>query len=206
MVACSPVDPAPPEYIHSNASRNTDYRLPEGSVDVSLYTIRLNMDHDVFDTTIFEGVSSIRFTNLKNTNQIVLHANGLTISEVVLQTSDGIQISLENENYESDSVTDILVLTTPTPLPGASDYYLQFTYTGILRVDGMHGFYRSQYIDANGDVRYLGTTQFQPVHARKAFPCFDEPSFKAAFDISIRHPQEYSAIGNSKETRVIDST
>lgn len=39
--------------------------------------------------------------------------------------------------------------------------------------------------------RWLGTTQFQPVHARKVFPSLDEPQYKAKFTLTIDRPASY---------------
>lgn len=40
--------------------------------------------------------------------------------------------------------------------------------------------------------RWMATTQFQPGHARQAFPCYDEPGFKATFDITMNREPDFS--------------
>ncbi|KAH8922077.1 leukotriene A4 hydrolase N-terminal domain-containing protein, partial [Atractiella rhizophila] len=50
----------------------------------------------------------------------------------------------------------------------------------------MSGYYRSPYGSGeNKENKFYAVTQFEPVHARAAFPCFDEPNFKATFSITM---------------------
>ena len=44
--------------------------------------------------------------------------------------------------------------------------------------------------------RAIVSTHFEPTDARSAFPCLDEPFFKATFHITIIHEQCYIALGN----------
>lgn len=45
-------------------------------------------------------------------------------------------------------------------------------------------------------LRYLATTHFEPTYARSAFPCFDEPHFKAKFKMSIFRDRFHIALFN----------
>lgn len=46
--------------------------------------------------------------------------------------------------------------------------------------------------------RYIATSKFEPTYARRAFPCFDEPAFKAEFSVKLVHPSGdgYNALSN----------
>jgi aminopeptidase N len=42
----------------------------------------------------------------------------------------------------------------------------------------------------------------EPVSARNAFPCFDEPEFKARFKISVVHNQNLKVLSNMPTSAV----
>ncbi|AGO09863.1 AaceriAAL127Wp [[Ashbya] aceris (nom. inval.)] len=73
---------------------------------------------------------------------------------------------------------------------------LSLKFTGILN-DNMAGFYRAKYEDKlTGETKYMATTQMEPTDARRAFPCFDEPNLKAAFDITLVSEPNYTHLSN----------
>jgi aminopeptidase N len=73
--------------------------------------------------------------------------------------------------------------SSPAPI-GSVPCRLEMDFNSSLS-DGLSGLYASRYTDSTGQVHTLATTQFEPTDARRAFPCFDEPIFKANFTISI---------------------
>lgn len=48
-------------------------------------------------------------------------------------------------------------------------------------------------------LRIAATSQMHPTHARKTFPCFDEPAMKAVFYITVIHPPGTFALSNGIE-------
>jgi len=74
-------------------------------------------------------------------------------------------------------------------------YELRIEFEGILN-DKLAGFYRSKYI-VDGKEKYLATTQFEATDARRAFPCIDDPSYKATFDVTVVIDRRLTAISNT---------
>ncbi|XP_026670128.1 glutamyl aminopeptidase-like isoform X2 [Ceratina calcarata] len=70
------------------------------------------------------------------------------------------------------------------------EYFLKLNFTGSLR-GKISGFYLSTYTDNNRSTRKLAVTQFEPLYARTAFPCFDEPGFKSIFIVRIVYAKKF---------------
>ena len=51
-------------------------------------------------------------------------------------------------------------------------------------------------MDAEGAEHFMATTQFEATDARRAIPCWDEPSVKAIFEITLVVPNQLQAISN----------
>jgi aminopeptidase N len=61
------------------------------------------------------------------------------------------------------------------------------------------GLYQTTYV-MDGITKYVAATQFEEVGARYAFPCFDEPEYKAVFEVKITHDASVKAFANTMET------
>lgn len=179
-----------------------DYRLPGGVIRTINYNLELTLEDDVFETNTFSGVLTLKFEALQATDEIKIHASKLVFSEAVLRKTN----SEEQEDPEDlnvslllpDPDTEIITIALTKGLVAEQEYELYFVYQAALRTEDMYGLYKSSYNDKNGNVVYLATTQFESTYARRAFPCFDEPSFKATFDIKINHPSSLNARSNTK--------
>jgi puromycin-sensitive aminopeptidase len=79
---------------------------------------------------------------------------------------------------------------------------LCLTFDGKLN-DKLRGFYRSAYTDATGTTHRLAATQFEATDARRAFPCWDEPDFKAVFASTLAIDPALTAVSN---TAVVSET
>ncbi|KAM3967324.1 aminopeptidase N [Aphomia sociella] len=173
--------------------RDPAYRLPT-STKPSHYELTLDPYFDDAPTIeqqfTFNGdvVITLQATEA-NVSEIVLHCRDMTISgaSVVKETETSTEstdiLASDVENLVCDPVYSFLRLNLAEPLELGVNYKATLSFIGRVQ-DSMSGFYRSFYTDSTTR-RWMGTTQFQPGNARLAFPCYDEPGFKAHFDITI---------------------
>ncbi len=141
-----------------------------------------------FSTFTYQAKATISLTLQKAIKLITLHAKELTIKNVQLLHN---KITYEPQIHVNEPKEE-LQLTLPKALKGPATIIID--YQG-LHNDQMYGFYRSSYTQ-NNKQEYMLTTQFEAANARAAFPCFDEPFFKATFDVSIKTEKTLTVISN----------
>ncbi len=185
-----PYTTAPPTQPHTTALPTpsqpwNNVRLPS-NVLPEHYWIDLTLDLDTFAVS---GMVEISCDVIDTTSIILVHAKEMVISSSSVYFRDQ---TIQAEGRAE--INDFYVLMLPQEVgPGEVRVRLSFTYT---LSEVLSGFYRSSYMDPNGQQHFLATTQFEATDARKAFPCFDEPSLKANFSISISHNSAYHAVSN----------
>ena len=175
----------------------TSVRLPP-HVKPQRYEIMLRPNLENFT---FEGEESIFLTLDKPTKEITLHAVELEIEAV--EWSKGTLRQAQGHGLDGkvsyDKKAETATFTFPKYLEkGKGELKLKFK--GILN-DKMRGFYRSKF-QHDGQDKHLAVTQFESTDARRAFPCFDEPSQKAIFDVTLMVPGHTTAISNTIESAV----
>ena len=170
-------------------ARTDSYRLP---LNVLPRHYRLELRPNLSEAR-FDGTATILIDVVEATSQLVLNAAGLTISGTHVETPQGTQVSGEVSFNEPEQQATI---TLSEPLEPQSGFRLHLDFAGNLN-DQLHGFYRSTYRDEEGVEQVIATTQFEPADARKAFPCWDEPSFKASFAISLVVDDGVTALSNA---------
>lgn len=146
------------------------------------------------DNFKFEGSVKISLECVKKTNEIILHALNLTINEdsVKLQTADNNDVEISGIKYYPE--IHFIVIELNQYLNSNSSYQLSLNYSGKMLNDGKGIFYST--FDDQNIKNYLVSTQFEPIYARKAFPCFDEPAMKAKFDIRIIRWENLTSLSN----------
>ena len=166
------------------------YRLPD-TVRPTDYLITIEPD---FDAETFSGRVEIGVEITESVDVIVLNADGLTI-EAATVTVEGAQATACH--VEADAEHERIALRPPTPVgPGPASLDLRFA--GSFN-DQLVGLYLSTFTDDDGNERKLATTQFEATHARKCFPCWDEPEFKATFAIKVVLDEGLEAVANGPE-------
>ncbi|KAE8615641.1 hypothetical protein XENTR_v10008572 [Xenopus tropicalis] len=150
----------------------------------------------------FCGEVNVEIECLNSSRYIVVHAHRLTVERVQV-AEDRVAGEVKVSHYFPYPQNQVLVVVLNRSLEAQKSYNLKIIYSAIIENE-LLGFFRSSYV-LHGERRSLAVTQFSPIHARKAFPCFDEPIYKATFKISIRHQTSYLSLSNMPvETSVFE--
>jgi aminopeptidase N/puromycin-sensitive aminopeptidase len=157
-------------------------RLP-ATVVPTHYKLSLSPD---LKAATFSGVEQIDVNITKPASSITLNSAEIAFRSVTIDAGGALQtasVSLDEDKQQATFTFPQTLATGPASL--------RIHYTGILNNE-LRGFYLSKTARRN-----YAVTQFESTDARRAFPCFDEPAFKATFDVSLVVDAGDTAISNT---------
>jgi len=164
------------------------YRLPQ-TVVPSAY--RLHLTPDLVNFT-FTGRVAIDVEVRDAVSSFALNALELDLG-VATVTAAGATFTSSTPVQSDEYQTATFSFDAPLPVGPA---VIEIAFDGTLN-DQLHGFYRSTYTDPQGVDHIIATTQFEATDARRAFPCWDEPAFKATYQVNLTVPSHLQAYSNS---------
>ena len=144
------------------------------------------------DKLAFDGKVTITLNVLKPTSSITLNAADLTFSEASL-TPTKLKIMVGKPKVTVDEKAQTATFTFDHPVP-AGEYRLAMTYTGKIGTQA-NGIFALDYDTKAGKKRAL-YTQFENSDARRFIPSWDEPNYKATFDLTATVPSADMAVSN----------
>lgn len=208
LVTGCPDAPPPPPPVAPVAPSPAATPLPEARADGRLpdlarplhYALALSVDPT---KETFTGTTRIDVEVPAPTSHVVLHGRALTVTDArALVTIAGgpngavgpiakeIPAKASLRLGAGATAPEELVLSFASPLP-AGRTTLVVTYEAPFDRE-LSGLYRVR----DGE-RWYAFTQFEATQARRAFPCFDDPSFKVPFDVTIAVPKGLAAFSNT---------
>jgi alanyl aminopeptidase len=169
-------------------SQPPEGRLPEG-VRPTSYRLSLTI---IPEQKTFSGTAVIGIELDEPSTTIWMHGQGLTVTAIDASHATR-RIPATWEQRTTDGVARVEL---PEALP-AGRSTLHVEYTAAFDTP-LRGLYR---VESGGQA--YAFTQFQPISARLAFPCFDEPRFKTPFDVTLTIPADQIAAANTPVDRAI---
>src|SRR5947207_1383296 len=164
----------------------TPGKLPKEVVPTE-YAIRIVPNLDNFT---FAGSETVKLNVRGPVHQLVL--NGLEL-KIEAASVDGKELPVSA--IKADDEKELLTLALPSKLV-VGDHALTLRFTGKINQQGQGLFYMRYQEQGSGARKVMLGTQFEATDARRFFPCWDEPAFRARFQLTVVVPENWLAISN----------
>ena len=167
----------------------TPGKLPKDVVPIS-YNIQLKPN---IEKRTFTGSEIVALDVRKPAKTITLNANAIAIGSAKLLGLNG-QVE-QAPAIKIDASQQIAILIFPKEIaPGV--YQLSLDFSGTINQSGQGLFYATYQEEASGARKTMLGTQMEATDARRLFPCWDEPAFRAKFRLTTTVPVNFTAISN----------
>src|SRR6516165_5691013 len=173
----------------------TPGKLPKAVVPIH-YALDITPD---LDKLTFSGSESVDIEVSEPTERLVLNAVDITIAAAAIEGEARPQIT-------SDAAAETVTFVFPHPI-AAGRHQLRISFTGQINRFG-RGLFVVDYPTAEGRKRMI-SSHLEPADARRIFPSWDEPVFKASIALTVTVPQPFLAVSNmpvAREEPVGDGT
>src|SRR5438552_1368459 len=164
----------------------TPGKLPKEVVPTE-YSIRLVPD---IDKLMFTGTETVKLSVHSSVHQLVLNALEVAITRASVDGK-----ALPQSAIKIDEKAELLTVELPSEL-SAGDHTLALTFSGKINQQGQGLFYMRYQEQGTGAKKIALGTQFEATDARRLFPCWDEPSFRARFQLTAVVPENWLAVSN----------
>src|SRR5437667_4504788 len=166
--------------------KETPGKLPKEVVPTG-YSIRIVPKIDQFT---FTGTETVKLNVRSPVHQLVLNTLELKIESASVDGKD-----LPASAIKTDKEKELLTLTLPFKL-AQGDHTLALRFSGKINQQGQGLFYMRYQEQGSGAPKVMLGTQFEATDARRFFPCWDEPVFRARFQLSAVVPENWLAVSN----------
>ncbi|MGZ5020066.1 MAG: M1 family metallopeptidase, partial [Chthoniobacterales bacterium] len=165
---------------------DTPGKLPK-QVMPEEYAIRITPD---IKKLTFAGSETIKLNVQQPVRELVLNSADIQVASASLDDK-----SLPKSAIKLDPKQETLRITLPNELSQGA-HTLALTFSGKIFDQGQ-GLYHAPYQEhGTGAKKDMLGTQFEATDARRMFPCWDEPSFRARFQLTAVVPQNWTGISN----------
>ena len=158
-------------------------RLPKNVVPLD-YTIAIVPN---VATKTLRGKESVTLNFREATTTIQFNTLNIQLDHVLF---DGKPVAAVNSNDEQQLTT--VTLATAAPV---GRHTLSFNYDGKIE-SGPQGIFVQSYSKPDGSKDTLVSTKFEATDARRMFPGWDEPAFRATFELTATVPAAWATISN----------